>query len=472
MGRRFVRDSVRFRILIATLSPVVFVFITLIPVSYYYLKAGFEREIEQRLLSVAKLASNLPNLEYAIDLKEGEEGLRSYEYLVSKLKSVKDAASLKSIFLFDRQKRMLVSSEGDKIGRQIIRLKIDSLEVESVFRNISSSSVLFKGDDGFFYKNAYVPAIYDENGNVLAAIGVSASVTYFDTLNIIRKGLVFIILLSLLLVVLIIIVVSKGISRPIADLIDQAKAIAKGNLESRLMTCSYGELAILIETFEEMRERMLNRDNEMQMMLSGIAHEIRNPLGGLQIMIDLLSEKLSGDADAMKLLNQMDNELKYLNNVVSSFLGYSRKISVNRQPTRIDNLIYDVLDLLAGEIESKNITLKKRLKEVEAETDSDIFKQVLINVVLNAVQAVDSGGIIEIELWEERDSSMIRIKDNGKGIREEDMKNIFKPFFTTKEKGSGLGLALVKKYLNALNGDIQINSVYGGGCEVRISLTK
>jgi len=472
MGRGIMRDSVRFRILIATLIPVIFVFITLIPVSYYYLRAGFEREIEQRLLSVARLATKLPNLEYAIDLREGDEDSRPYEYLVAKLRSVKEAASLKSIFIFDRDKRMLVSSEGDRIGRSIIRLKIDSIEVEKVFKNIESSSVLFEGDDGFFYKNAYVPAIYDENGNVLAAIGVSASVTYFDTLHIIRKGLILTILFSLALVVFIIIVVSKGISRSIADLINQAKEIAKGNLENRLMTRSYGELAILIETFEEMRERILNRDKEMQMMLSGIAHEIRNPLGGIQIMIDLLTERLRGDEEALKLLSQMDNELKYLNNVVTSFLGYSRHISVNKQRVELEYIINDVLDLLSQEILKKNIELKKSIQKIDIETDPDLLKQILLNVVLNAIQAVDSNGIIEIEVAEEKSLVYIRIKDNGMGIKEEDMKNIFKPFFTTKEKGSGLGLALVKKYLNALNGDIQINSVYGEGCEVRISLTK
>ncbi|MGB9599126.1 MAG: hypothetical protein ACPL7I_01120, partial [Myxococcota bacterium] len=84
MRFKLIKDSVRLRILLATLIPVVFIFITLIPISYYFLKAGFDREIEERLISVASLITLTPNIEYAIDLKEGDEGLISYNYLVSK----------------------------------------------------------------------------------------------------------------------------------------------------------------------------------------------------------------------------------------------------------------------------------------------------------------------------------------------------------------------------------------------------
>ncbi len=467
--KRFVKDSVRFRILIATLIPVTFVFLTIIPVSYYYLRAGFDREIENRLISVASLISTIPNIEYASDFKSGDEELMSFDYLVTKLKAARDIASLKTVFIFDSEGRMLVSSEGEKIGKKIVRLEIDRREIETVFKNNKVSSVLFRGDDGYYYKNAYVPVIY-EGDRVTAALGVSASVTYFETLNNIRNGILLIVFISLMLIVFIISVVSKGISRPVADLIGQAKLIAKGDFESRLKTRTYGELAILVDTFEQMRERIMNRNNEMQMMLSGIAHEIRNPLGGMQLMIDLLSEKFSGDEETSKLISQMNNELRYLGNVVNSFLNYSRNVNIVRTKVSLVSVIKEAIDVLSSEISAKNILLDRELAEVEVMSDADILKQILLNILLNSVQAVDKGGRIGIKNFKEGDSAVIVIKDNGKGIKPEDMQMIFRPFFTTKEKGTGLGLALVKKYINQLGGDIRLESEYTKGCEVRIYL--
>ncbi len=470
MKFNIIKDSVRFRILIATLLPITVIFISLIPISYYYLKSGFEREIEERLLSVASISVSLPNIEYAIELREGDEDSRVYNFLVLKLKSLKEASSVKSLFIFDRENRLLVSSDGGKIGKKISRLLIDNKEINQVFNGIKTSSVLFKGEDGFFYKSAYVPAIYDENNNVIAALGVSASVSYFDTLNNIRNGLILLIVVSLLLLIIIVTAVSKGISYPITSLIEQAKLIARGDMEKSINTRAYGEIEILVNTFEDMREKILNRDREMQMMLSGIAHEIRNPLAGMQLMIDLLLEKFSDNQEVLQLILQINNELKYLTNVVSSFLRYSRNINISFQKVNPVRILDEVLDLLSSEIQKKGISIKKNIMEKELESDNDILKQIFINILLNAIQAVNNSGEIHIKFMVDRDKYKMVFIDNGIGIKEENMKDIFKPFFTTKEKGTGLGLALVKKYLLSMRGDIELKSIYGKGCEVSIYL--
>lgn len=466
----FIKDSVRLRILFATLLPIIFVFITIIPIFSYYLRSGFDREIENRLISVASLISTTPNLEYAVDFKEGDEELLSYQYLVNKLKTLRDIASLRAIFIFNKEGRILLSSEGEKIGKKMVRLDIDRKEIDMAFQKKNASSVLFVGDDGLYYKNAYVPILLP-NGNVGAVLGVSASVTYFKTLVDIRNGIVLILFISLLLVILIISIISKSISSPVADMIAQAKLIARGNFEKPLKTETYGELAILVDTFEQMRERIMNRDNEMQMMLSGIAHEIRNPLGGMQLMIDLLREKFKGDEEVSSLVLQLDNELKYLSNVVNSFLNYSRNKSLVREKVNIKNVIDEAVDILMVEIEKKKIDIKREILDIEIVSDYDVLKQIMINILLNSVQAIETAeGKVEILSYKDSDNVVIKVSDNGIGIKPEDMKNIFKPFFTTKEKGTGLGLPLVKKYINQLGGKIEIESEFGKGCVVKIYL--
>ncbi|MGB9600416.1 MAG: ATP-binding protein, partial [Myxococcota bacterium] len=316
---------------------------------------------------------------------------------------------------------------------------------------------------------AYVPVIF-ENGKVMAVLGVSASVSHFETLNSIRNGIVLIIVFSLGLIILIITIVSRGISLPISDMIEQAKEIARGRFEKSLRTKTYGELAILVDTLEMMRDRIMNRDKEMQMMLSGIAHEIRNPLGGMQIMIDLLSEKYKDDSEATNLINQVNSELKYLNNVVTSFLKYSRNISIEKQKVNLESVINEVVENLSYEIEKRGIVILKELQEIEIMSDYDILRQIFTNILLNAIQAIENSGWIEIKISCDKKMAVVTFKDNGSGIKPEDLNMVFRPFFTTKEKGSGLGLALVKRYLLHLGGDIQIESEYLKGCEVRIYL--
>ncbi|MGC9044168.1 MAG: sensor histidine kinase, partial [Myxococcota bacterium] len=211
-------------------------------------------------------------------------------------------------------------------------------------------------------------------------------------------------------------------------------------------------------------------DKEMQMMLSGIAHEIRNPLAGMQIMIDLLSEKYKDDSEATNLINQVNSELKYLNNVVTSFLKYSRNISIEKQKVNLESVINEVVENLSYEIEKRGIVILKELQEIEIMSDYDILRQIFTNILLNAIQAIENSGWIEIKISCDKKMAVVTFKDNGSGIKPEDLNMVFRPFFTTKEKGSGLGLALVKRYLLHLGGDIQIESEYLKGCEVRIYL--
>lgn len=188
-------------------------------------------------------------------------------------------------------------------------------------------------------------------------------------------------------------------------------------------------------------------------------------------MIDLLREKFKGDEEVSSLVLQLDNELKYLSNVVNSFLNYSRNKSLVREKVNIKNVIDEAVDILMVEIEKKKIDIKREILDIEIVSDYDVLKQIMINILLNSVQAIETAeGKVEILSYKDSDNVVIKVSDNGIGIKPEDMKNIFKPFFTTKEKGTGLGLPLVKKYINQLGGKIEIESEFGKGCVVKIYL--
>ena len=158
-----------------------------------------------------------------------------------------------------------------------------------------------------------------------------------------------------------------------------------------------------------------------------------------------------------------------MDKVVNNFLGFIRSENLELADTNVNELISNVTHLLKRELESQKIDLKLDLKKSFIHSlDGERFKTVIMNVILNAVQAMPDGGEISISTNPAKKS--IIIKDTGIGIAQKDLENIFDLFYTTKSSGTGLGLPTAYKIVKEHNGDIQITSEVGNGTEVKIQL--
>jgi len=206
-------------------------------------------------------------------------------------------------------------------------------------------------------------------------------------------------------------------------------------------------------------------------LAAGVAHEIRNPLSSIKGLASYFKSKFEEDSDDKEAASVMIQEVDRLNRVISELLEFARPTQLNLKSTDINDILEHSVRLIKQEAVTKGITIKLNLSQqrLTAEIDSDRFSQCLLNLYLNALQAMDNGGRLTIENSITEESLIkIEIKDTGSGIHTEDLNKIFDPYFTTKAKGTGLGLPIVHKIIEAHKGEIKVRSVSGQGTSFTI----
>jgi PAS domain S-box-containing protein len=234
-----------------------------------------------------------------------------------------------------------------------------------------------------------------------------------------------------------------------------------------------------ITALEQMRAKLHRAERlaTLGQVAAGIAHEIRNPLVGIGSTTSLLMEDLKEEDPQKNELLVILQETRRLDRIVNQIVDYARPRDLN--PTRfiVDTLIHDTLDLLKEPLSDKSIEVicppSNTLLTVEA--DPDQIKQVLLNVLHNAIESMPTTGTLQLHLEEEPRNQekgvSLRIQDSGKGIDPTNLTRIFEPFFTSgKVRGTGLGLAICRNIIEAHRGDIQVKSEVGVGTTITIWL--
>lgn len=239
-----------------------------------------------------------------------------------------------------------------------------------------------------------------------------------------------------------------------------------------------------VEQLEE-RERLRDRLAALGEMAAAIAHEVKNPLAGIEVMAGLLKRRLTESPDAQAVLADIIKEAKMANVIVQEVLAFVRPIRLQVEDIAVADVIRDASAM--AESHSLKANIKVRVEVPEAlrpiQGDPHQLRQIFTNLLTNAFEAMNGSGTIDIvataiEGEDEASSTdhatgpmiLITISDNGPGIPPEVMDRIFSPFFTTKPQGSGLGLAIVRKIVDAHDGRIDVGPRPGGGTVFRVTL--
>jgi two-component system sensor histidine kinase HydH len=209
-------------------------------------------------------------------------------------------------------------------------------------------------------------------------------------------------------------------------------------------------------------------------MTAGVAHEVRNPLGIISSTAELLQERLARYEPQDRLAQIIVEESNRLNEKVTEFLDFARPRVPNLRPCDLEGVLNRSLELLTPEINRLGITVERRyhLNGRVLALDPDLLHQAFLNLLLNAIQAMPGGGRLAVETRNNPNGhgGEITFRDSGEGIEPENLKKILNPFFTTKEKGSGLGLPIVKSIVESHRGTLRIDSTLGEGTAVTITL--
>lgn len=238
-----------------------------------------------------------------------------------------------------------------------------------------------------------------------------------------------------------------------------------------------GELSgevILIKDITALREMELQQERNKRLIAMGemaaqLVHEIRNPLCSIELFTTMLEKEVQTEK-GKELSKGISAGIRTLNNILTNMLLFARPGKTNLRPVRSSEIIRDVLHMLGPILNSHSVEIHCSKEDYLFMADRELLIQAILNIMINAIQAMPDGGDIFIDVYEKDGFTNLSIKDTGRGIEQEIVDRIFDPFFTTKENGTGLGLAITAKIVQAHEGLIRVESYPGRGSEFVISI--
>ncbi|NIR51847.1 HAMP domain-containing protein [candidate division KSB1 bacterium] len=352
----------------------------------WQLRQTLEDELSDKLESLAKIVALQIDSDLVLSLAPGDEDTRTYRNLTSDLERFRNAMSARRMFVFTRNQTAVLDTEpGIPIGRNYVFLPITQDEINAIFAGQTVNSTLFTGSDGRLYKTGFAP-IYS-NGDVTAALAVEGSAQTLEAIQAVRRDLLILGMAVLIGSVILGFLFSERITTPINRLKLAAQKITKGDYETSIQTQSSDEIGFLGQTMEEMRRAIVQRDLRQKAMLAGVAHEIRNPLGGIELFAGLLASELT-DEKAKSEAQKIQKEVHNLKRIVTGFLDYARPAKPKKEFCCIREVFAEVQSLLAEELNGYEVAFREEQSNSSIWMDRQHLKQILLNLMKNAIEAI------------------------------------------------------------------------------------
>jgi len=278
---------------------------------------------------------------------------------------------------------------------------------------------------------------------------------------------------------------------PAGDLIQGAMAL-KQNVTNAELTLGSRRILLDLEVLEAKGYLLTIRDAEAKQSITrqldvsqrlsalnrltgGVAHEIKNPLNSIGLHLEILRERFSGaDSVAEEEFRILSDETKRLDRVVKTFLDFTKPVELKLAPIDLFEVLNGLMQFLMPEAQSKGVKLSLAVECERARIrgDADLLKQAFLNLLRNGMEASPEGGPLEIHIRKELVEIVVEVSDRGVGIPPESYSKIFQLYFTTKEKGSGIGLAITYRVVQLHNGSIQFESKAGAGTTFELRFPK
>lgn len=290
-----------------------------------------------------------------------------------------------------------------------------------------------------------------------------------------------------------IVVLAYLVQRPMLELQEKVAQISEGNLDAEVsFSRRNDEIGDLGRNFNHMAQQLRESRREIETMhrtqmsraehlatlgelAAGLAHEIRNPLAGIAGVIEIVGRDLPPTSPAREMVKDLKQEINRINRILSDLLEAARPHPPSKLRGNLNTTVDHAVMLARQQVLSKPIEIRLEKDEIlpEVEHDSDQIHQVVLNLLLNAVQAIDGEGSVTVRLGTKDGFASVRVIDTGKGIPGERLPHIFRPFYTTRGNGTGLGLSLAQRIVEDHHGRIVVTSAVGeGSCfEVLLPLT-
>jgi signal transduction histidine kinase len=279
--------------------------------------------------------------------------------------------------------------------------------------------------------------------------------------------------------------------RPLKRIQEAAKAVGKGEFKYQIPVTSSDEIGELTQTFNQMaaqlrdafdsikksQEKIIQTEklSSLGQLSAGLAHELKNPLTSIKMVLQAILDSSSPVEMTKEDIEVILKEFNKLDTILTRFLTFARPPRLQLRSLDLKNTVEEVISLMKAEFDRNGVTIVKETPRdlCEITGDEEKIRQVLVNLLLNSIQAMPHGGRLKITVREMAQNHhrevLLRIEDSGKGIPEENRERIFDPFFTTKEHGTGLGLSIVYSIIKEHKGTIDLQSRIGTGTTFTIA---
>jgi signal transduction histidine kinase len=286
------------------------------------------------------------------------------------------------------------------------------------------------------------------------------------------------------------VVLTYLIQRPMVELQEKIAQLGEGNLDAAVSFAHRNdEIGDLGRNFNHMAQQLRESRQEIERLhrtqmsraehlatlgelATGLAHEIRNPLAGIAGVIEIIARDLPSTSPARAVVKDVRQEIARINHIVTDLLQTARphppRVRKSSLNTTVEHAV--MLGRQQALAKSVEIVLTKDSALADVEHDSDQIHQVLLNLLLNALQAIEKDGQINVTVRSDGAFAIVEVTDNGRGIAPEHLPNIFRPFFTTKGEGTGLGLSLARRIVEDHQGKIDVTSTVGLGTTFTVML--
>lgn len=431
--------------------------------SYFFIKNLYLEQLDEHVKSLSYYIGKPVDNVYLSSLDFGEPtvSVKNYfnRYFSENLIYEEEA------FIFDFKSNVLIHSDQDKITPfSDKRISLNKTEIDALDIGNTAASLPFKGND----EKWYMWGFYRLNQNYCLAVKVSAS-----KLERVEEFSIFFWYVGLAGIFVTILAgwyTANKISKPVKSLVDFSSKIGKGELNVILEGKTIGELKILFDAMDKMRNGLMKTQKEKEEMLAQIAHEIRNPLGGIELMASLLKEDMLKENKNSEYINKIIKETATLKNLITSYLNFSRPVSANQEWFSLEEIFSDVSTMFAKKLKEKKaeVIFENSLDKIRF--DKNHLRNIIVNLISNSMDSIGGSGRIKVSTETTDGKWKINVIDNGKGIPGEWKDKLFTPFFTTKKNGNGLGLAISKKLCEENNASLILE--YSNFDETKFSIVK
>ncbi len=385
----------------------------------------------------------------------------------------------------------------DQLGRNIAHPRFDpyrynlnnysepslkDLVIEMMSGSSQWKTYSFEGEE----KVAAFAPIPNMNWSLAVSIPVGESQ---QEVRAIQMQVIQVVGITLILTALGVIVLSYYLLRPIRNLVTATNRISEGDLQQEIPIQSHDELGDLTHSFNRMVKNLFRMQNELVRsekfialgkLSAGVAHEVRNPLNAMKGAIVYLQRCRAKDSLIQEYTQLVMEEIDRLNIFVTEFLDFAKQSTPKRVPTNLNKLIVSTQNLFMEQAREMAIHIYNNLEPglPEILIDPHQIEQVIVNILINAMDAMPSGGEVVFSTLFKKDESLfekvqfikIEVQDTGTGIPKDQLPIIFDPFFSTKEAGTGIGLPLSQKIIENHGGRIMANSQEGRGTRISLEL--